>query len=432
MLRPNDQIGPYTLIRPLGAGSFGEVWLAEKRGKLATVQVAIKFPRLVIEEDETDSAASQEKQRRAIATEAEIWTKASGHTNVLPIIEADVIEGHLVIVSEYASGGSLGKWLAANGGKAPSEVAAVEMMSGILRGLEHLHRRGIIHRDLKPGNILLQEGNPRLTDFGISRLLDADPTSSFVSGTYAYMSPEALDGIRSEQTDVWSAGVIFYRMLAGHLPFTETEPKVLIESIQTSDFAPLPETVSPLLKEVVNKALEKNPENRFASAAAMKNALLAFFTRADSPVKPLDHEDLPTIEALGDFNRRPQEAAKLQEQQNEEQNEEVQNEEQQNEGSSNEGQIWGSGLKSVGLFLGVMIVLLPVLIIIGERWYPSSPEPLVSNKLNNSNKVNLNANRPVNLNTNQNSNINGNFNYNINFNSISSSDGASNLNLKFS
>ncbi len=411
MLRPNDQIGPYTLIRPLGAGNFGEVWLAERRGELATVQVAVKFPRLVIEEDETDFAATHEKQRRAIAAEAAIWTKASGHTNVLPIIEADVIEGHLAIVSEYASGGSLSKWLAVNGGKAPSETAAVEMMSGILRGLEHLHRRGIVHRDLKPGNILLQEDIPRLTDFGISRLLDAESSRSLVSGTYAYMSPEALDGVRSEQTDVWSAGVIFYRMLAGHLPFPEKEPMALIKLIQTSDFAPLPETVSPRLKEIVNKALEKKTENRFASAAAMKNALLAFAPRTDSLVKSLDHEDLTTIEDLEKLKQQHQEAEKFREQQgkdeqdkNQREAEELNNgqneEEEPNEDSSNKSQSWTSQLKSVLLFMGALIVLLPIIIIIGE-WFTPPPEPTP---------------KPI-----PEPHI-----------SISGNDGASNLNLKFS
>lgn len=152
----------------------------------------------------------------AFKQEAKIWVQASGHPNVVPLIDADVYDGNVVIVSEYMPDGSLGAWLEQHGGRAPSVEAACLMMEGILSGLAHLHERRIIHRDLKPENILLQHEVPCLADFGIARLLRTDSYSKNISGTLAYMAPETFDGKRNERTDVWAAGVLLYKLLSGH------------------------------------------------------------------------------------------------------------------------------------------------------------------------------------------------------------------------
>src|SRR5262245_41294823 len=114
-----------------------------------------------------------ESDLEALAREARIWVQASGHPNVLPVIEADVYDGQIAIVSEYAAGGSLSAWLRQQPGRLPVLAKAIEMATGILSGLSHLHSKGIVHRDLKPANILLQGDIPRLTDFGLARVLMA-------------------------------------------------------------------------------------------------------------------------------------------------------------------------------------------------------------------------------------------------------------------
>ena len=114
------------------------MWLAEKRTAITTTQFALKLPR----GEDIDVAAFKQ--------EAGIWIQVSGHPNVLPLIEADIYENQVVIVSEYVPDGSLAGWLKQHGGRSPSAEAACEIMDGVLAGLAHLHARRIIHRDLKP------------------------------------------------------------------------------------------------------------------------------------------------------------------------------------------------------------------------------------------------------------------------------------------
>ncbi len=260
MFRPGDQIGPYTLVDKLGKVAFGVVWLAERRTQITTTQAAIKIP--------LDDDISIE----TIKNEADVWVRASGHPNVLPIIEADIYGEHIVIASEYAPDGSLDAWLKKHG-KAPTVESAVEIISGILSGLEHLHLRNIIHRDLKPPNILFQGSTPRLADFGISRVLRSTSQSSNIMGTPSYMAPEAFDGKRNEQTDIWSVGVIFYQLLSGRLPFEQADITSLLGAILTRNPDPLPPTVPQPLQNVIVRALAKDPGNRYKSAAEMRTAL---------------------------------------------------------------------------------------------------------------------------------------------------------------
>lgn len=261
MFHEGKQIGPYTLIRKLGRGGFGEVWLAERRAKFVTTKVAVKLP--------LDEQVDQE----TIKQEATLWERASGHPNILPIIDADEYDGQIVIVSEYAPDGSLEQWLTTHG-KMTIEKA-VETTIQILDGLEFLHSQNIIHRDIKPANILLQGNTPRLADFGISRALRTTATSQSqnISGTFAYMSPEALDGKRSKQTDIWSVGVNLYRFLTGKLPFPQKEPSQLLAAIMMREYAPLSSDIPQNLQIIIAKALAKLPENRYKTAGEMREDL---------------------------------------------------------------------------------------------------------------------------------------------------------------
>lgn len=258
MAQAGDRIGPYTLARLLGRGGFGEVWLGQREGALVTTQVAVKLPYA-----DTGSLES-------LHEEARLWVKVGGHPNVLPIIEADVYGDQVAVVSEYVADGSLSDWLARRGSEPVPLGEAADLVLGILVGLEHLHARKIVHRDLKPANILMQEGIPRLTDFGLSRLLSDLTWTQTSSGTPAYMAPEAFAGDRSVPTDLWSVGIIFYQLLTGQLPFPQTALLSLMKAVTDPSPIALPEQVPPRLRNVLTHALEKDPASRFQTAAQMR------------------------------------------------------------------------------------------------------------------------------------------------------------------
>ncbi|HEX8652568.1 MAG TPA: serine/threonine-protein kinase [Pyrinomonadaceae bacterium] len=283
-----NKIGSYTLISQIGRGGFGVVWLAEKRTAIATTRFALKLAR------------DEDVDIEAFKHEAVIWAQVSGHPNVLPIIEADIYDGQAVIVSEYAPGGSLQDWLKKHGGRAPSIEAAVEMATEILDGLEYLHEQRIIHRDLKPDNILLQRETPRLADFGIARVIKTGSYSQNLSGTFAYMAPEAFDGKRNEQTDVWSVGVILYQMLAGRLPYDQPDIVSLVGAIVHHDPPPLPDSIPDSLRSAVMRALKRDTAERYQSAAEMRRDLRAVSYELWRPHTP---ETAPNVALIQETRR---------------------------------------------------------------------------------------------------------------------------------
>ncbi|MBX7172787.1 MAG: serine/threonine protein kinase [Pyrinomonadaceae bacterium] len=251
MFQENDKIGPYKLVRCLGIGGFGEVWLAKKRSLFITKEVAIKLP------------LEKQVDLDEISKEAILWEQASGHPNVLPIIDADIYDGQVAIVSEYVEGGSLHDRLQREGRL--SVRNCVEMTVGVLKGLEYLHNKGIIHRDLKPQNILLQGNTPRIADFGISRAITSSTQN--IAGTPAYMAPEAFDGQRNVQTDIWAVGIIIYQMLFAKLPFSQKDFPSLIKSIIFDEINEFPHKTSPTLQLVLKNCLAKNPNERFQNVS---------------------------------------------------------------------------------------------------------------------------------------------------------------------
>jgi serine/threonine protein kinase/tetratricopeptide (TPR) repeat protein len=281
MFHENQQIGFYTLIKKLGRGGFGEVWLAERRAKFVTTKVAVKLPL----DDQID--------HEAIKHEATLWEQASGHPNIVPIIDADEYDGQIVIVSEYAPDGSLEGLLKTNG-KLHIE-RAVEMTVSILNGLEFLHSRNIIHRDLKPDNILLQGDTPRIADFGISRVIKTSLHATNATGTPYYMSPEAFKRERTVQTDIWSIGVMLYQMISGKVPFSGHDINEIFYAIQGEDPEPLPDFVPSELKRIIGKSLEKLPENRYKKSSEMREDLRRFARgNSENPSKIPLYEPLPT------------------------------------------------------------------------------------------------------------------------------------------
>lgn len=272
MFNPRDVIGPYTLMRNLGEGHFGVVWLAEHGGRSSHQEVAIK--------------ALKHPDSNMILQEVFNWAKAEGHPNILPILEARIYStehGEIpVIVSNYLQEGSLRSWMQQN--QSISVATAVELSCSILDGVEHLHRKRIVHRDLKPENVLMYQGSPLLTDFGIARfqLTDTDVQTNVIAGTIPYMAPESFQGVRSPQVDVWAVAVMCYEMLAGRRPFP-SDPYL----IGNASLPPLPNSIPRELRKVLEFALRKDPTIRcYKSASELRAALLEAVATLQTYIRP--------------------------------------------------------------------------------------------------------------------------------------------------
>ncbi len=249
----SSRLGPYELVERLGQGGFGQVWKANRIGKLATTQVAIKIPR--------DSLGAS----RILQAEAQSWTRATGHPNVVPIIEADIYDDVVAIVSEYVADGTLADVIK----RQPIAIAdALEFAIGVLNGLAFLHSKQIIHRDLKPANILLQHGIPRLVDFGLAQVSQSD--LGHVAGTPSYMAPEAFDGVASVKSDLWSAGIVLFEMITGRHPFAADDSGQLIARICSSESVAIPDDVPDMIGDVILHSLQKKPSDRYGSASEMR------------------------------------------------------------------------------------------------------------------------------------------------------------------
>jgi serine/threonine protein kinase len=293
MFQAGQKFGHYVLVKKLAKGGFGEVWLAEKQSSLVTKKVAVKLPH------------AGQFNFEAIRQEATLWEKASGHPNVLPLIDADVYDGQVVILSEYIEDGSLADKLRTYG-KITVEQA-VRIVIGVLSGLEFLHSKNKINRDIKPANILMQGDKPRLADFGISRAMETTMVSSTVIGTHSYMSPESFEGVRSVQTDVWSVGVLLYHLVTGKLPFPLGQPSEIMYAVLMREPEPMTDDVPQRLQQIICKALEKdreldgNPPRRYQSAAEMRGDLESFLEWFQTQPKPSPFETVkvfPTAESI--------------------------------------------------------------------------------------------------------------------------------------
>ncbi len=255
--------GRYELQEILGEGSFGRVYRGLDRRLGRAVAVKVIKPWWA-----EDSAWVERFER-----EARLLARVHD-PGVVQIFDIGHAEEGPYYVAELVNGESLADRLRA-GALEPEEARTVA--ERLCRALASAHREGVVHCDVKPANVLLTErGEVKVGDFGVARLAEATSQlpSATVAGTPRYMSPEQARGLpTSAATDVYSTGVVLYEMLAGRTPFPEGTPVELgLRHLQ--DKAPaLPAGVPPRLREIVARALAKDPGDRFADADAMAQAL---------------------------------------------------------------------------------------------------------------------------------------------------------------
>lgn len=254
-----DRIGKYPLLRELGHGTTSRVFLG--RDPFAGRKVAIK---VMHENSDTDKAA-RHRFDRVFLNEASLVGKLT-HPNIIGIYDAGVESEFCYIAMEYVDGQTLEPYC---------EVAdllplerVVEIAFKCALALDFANRSGIIHRDIKPANILLgNNGDIKITDFGIALQRDAEMTQLVGVGSPMYMSPEqAQDHALTHQTDIYSLGVVMYRLLTGKAPFSASNSTSLLYQVVNMDppapgvhRAGLPED----LDRIVMKALAKTLDDRY-------------------------------------------------------------------------------------------------------------------------------------------------------------------------
>jgi serine/threonine protein kinase len=197
------------------------------------------------------------------------------HPSIVPIFEAGEHDGDLYLVFEYVPGKNLGDFLRQSGALPP--VKAISILRPILDAIAYAHGQGVIHRDLKPSNILLDEnGQPHVMDFGIAARVDAsaDPADR-ITGTPAYMAPEyILRREISERSDVFAAGLILCEMLTGQRAVVGDSTAAIMQRLASEDIRLPPDTaVDESLSAIVHKALARDPQLRFQTAARFGEAL---------------------------------------------------------------------------------------------------------------------------------------------------------------
>jgi hypothetical protein len=284
-------IGDIELIAFLGSGGQGEVYVGRPTGAERLVAVKLLHAHL----------SADPRQRARFVVESEAAARLV-HPNVVPVRVTGDHGGRLYQVMDWVQGGTL---KAANGRFTSDPMAAALVTAAVARAVQHAHDRGVLHRDLKPANVLLdQHGVPHVTDFGLAKLVDAPAGDSAASvvGTLRNMAPEQTTGTEpaTVRTDVYGLGTVLYELLTGRPCFPDDTPD-LLAAVRTTAPDP-PAVVNPrvdrTLSEICLRCLEKRPEHRFESAAALADALDGY-ARSGSPALAPLLELLRTAALLG-------------------------------------------------------------------------------------------------------------------------------------
>ena len=312
MPEPGQLIGPYRLIAPLGKGAMGEVWRA--RDERLDRYVALKILPVELAGD-VERRARMLREARAAA--------AIRHPNVVTLFDIVSHEGEDILVMELVEGRTLSDTLRKDGAT-PLEKG-LRWIEGIADALVTAHAKGVLHRDIKAANVMVTDGDAiKVLDFGLAKLLRDDDLVATVSlkpsasdakialdatmpsaptpplagasdldsykthagqliGTPLYMAPEQIDGQPpDERSEVFSVGVLAHEILAGKPPYTATSMDQLFRQIQHDEPPEIPD-VPDDVRAIVRRALAKDPAQRFASMAELRDAIAAERARLFAP-----------------------------------------------------------------------------------------------------------------------------------------------------
>jgi eukaryotic-like serine/threonine-protein kinase len=287
---PRSLLDRYEIDCKLGEGGMGVVYRALDT-KLNR-PVAIKF----LSNQLADAAARHRFQREAQTA------SSLNHPHILTVYDAGEFDGRQYLVTEFVDGGTLKTW-GQSGNRSTRQI--IELLSGPAEGLAAAHEAGILHRDIKPDNILVSKrGYAKLADFGLAKLADGDADDltrtlttgrtrpGMIIGTIPYMSPEQASGKPVDsRSDIFSFGVLLYEMLGGRRPFSGKTDLEVLQAIQYVPAGALREDIPLLLRSAVEKALEKDPAERYQSMRDLVVDLKRSMRQSVSEPTPLSIEN---------------------------------------------------------------------------------------------------------------------------------------------
>jgi eukaryotic-like serine/threonine-protein kinase len=270
----------YHVLGTIGRGGMGVVYRARQES----------LDRIVAVKMVSAGAHTGPEERKRFLVEAKSAARLK-HPNIVAVFDWGEDEGLPFFTMEYVEGKNLAEVLKESG--PPGSRRAAEIVAQMAEAMQYAHDQKILHRDLKPSNVLLDvRGQPKLTDFGLAKVLDAPgdiTTSGQILGSLEYMAPEQASGSVDQLgigTDVYGLGAVLYHLLAGRPPFSGATQAALLDQVRFQDPAPprqrRPEVAKDL--EIISlKCLEKEPRRRYASAAQLREDLICFLE--DRPLK---------------------------------------------------------------------------------------------------------------------------------------------------
>jgi serine/threonine protein kinase len=272
-LPPGSKVGAYTIVRELGRGGMGRVYLASDERLGRTVALKALAPHLV------SDPSHRERLRREARAAAGLT-----HPGICTVYALEEVDGELYIATEYVDGHTLGEEI--RSGRIPSSDEMLRTARDLADALASAHDRGIVHRDLKPDNVMrTTDGRLKILDFGLARINAPDRTApatfatqtGVLLGTPAYMSPEQINGQPVDaRADVFAFGVLLYEYACGVHPFVGSTMLATLARVLESDARPIAArcpAISSGLADVISKCLRKSPAERYGSATEIAAAL---------------------------------------------------------------------------------------------------------------------------------------------------------------
>jgi serine/threonine protein kinase len=286
---PDPLAGRYRLLEEIGQGGMGRVFRA--RDTILDRDVAVK-----VVDHGPGVGDAYVREARAAARLA--------HPGIVRVLDTGDDEGHGFVVMDLVAGRTLADVLFERGALSPT--TAVEIGAQVADALEHAHSRGVVHCDVKPQNVVMgSHGRPRLIDFGIARAesLTGQANTRTIRGSAPYLAPEQLTGGAVDaRADVYSLGTVLYEMVTGRPPFEGATIAAILSQRLIGD-PPRPRSLDPRipasLERVILKALARDPDRRYPTAGALRDALRASMTESRSWIVPTSIATLADLKATG-------------------------------------------------------------------------------------------------------------------------------------